>query len=178
MILFLSGQWGAGKSHVARLIQERAALPTLDADSLFTQAEVDAVRTCTLDPNRMEGFYKRVLAAMHAYNQQYAYFMVVQAIYTDRFRRQIFDAFAPNIRFVLIRTPDDALQRRRIDRRATATGNPVSIEAFDHMAQYWEPVSLPHSVILNDDNLDQAVDDLLAQLSIRPILPNSTGASE
>lgn len=166
MILFLFGQWGAGKSHIAHKIEEGYNLPHLDADQFFTQEMVDAVKACELDPHQMSGFYERVIAAMHEYEACYPHFMVTQGIYTDLHRRQIYREFLPDIRFVLVKTPDSALQRRRIGQRALATGNPVSVAAYEYMSHYWEPVSIPHAVLWNDEFVDDSLECLLADLTL------------
>ncbi|MBX3000885.1 MAG: hypothetical protein KF893_20350 [Caldilineaceae bacterium] len=166
MILFLFGQWGAGKSHVAHQIEERYNLPHLDADQFFTQDLVDAVKACQLEPHQMTGYYERVIAAMHGYEARHPHFMVTQGIYTDAFRRQIYREFVPDIRFVLVKTPDPSLQQRRIGQRARLTGNPVSVASYAYMSHYWEPVSIPHVVLWNDEFVDDALDCLLADLNL------------
>jgi shikimate kinase len=166
MILFLFGQWGAGKSYIAHKIEEGYNLPHLDADQFFTQEMVDAVKACAFDPHQMSAFYARVIAAMHEYEARHPHFIVTQGIYTDAFRRQIYREFLPDIRFLLVKTADLSMQRRRIGQRARLTGNPVSVACYESMTHYWEPVSIPHTVLWNDDFVDDAVDCLLADLKL------------
>jgi adenylate kinase family enzyme len=166
MILFLFGQWGSGKSHIAHKIEKWYKLPHLDADQFFTQEMVDAVKACELDPHQMTDYYQRVIAAMHGYEARHRHFMVTQGIYTDLYRRQIYREFLPDIRFVLVKTPDPALQRRRIGQRARAAGNPVSLAAYEYMTHYWEPISIPHSVLWNDEFVDDSLECLLADLNL------------
>lgn len=164
MILFLFGQWGAGKSYIAHKIEEQCNLPHLDADRFFTQEMVDAVKTCQLDPHQMTGYYARVIDAMHEYAARHPHFMVTQGIYTDAFRRHIYREFLPDIYFVLVKTLDSSVQRQRIEQRARSTGNPVSAASYEYMVHYWEPVSIPHIVLWNDDFVDDALEGLLANL--------------
>jgi gluconate kinase len=166
MILFLFGQWGSGKSHIAHKIEECYKLPHLDADQFFTQEMVDAVKACELDPHQMTGYYQRVIAAMHGYAARHRHFMVTQGIYTDLYRRQIYREFLPDIHFVLVKTPDPSLQRRRIGQRARATANPVSLAAYEYMTHYWEPISIPHTVLWNDEFVDDLLECLLADLNL------------
>jgi gluconate kinase len=166
MILFLIGQWGAGKSHVARQVERISGLYHLDADTLFTQDLVDAVKECTIHPDQMAGYYDRVIAEMQRTQRQHRNFMVTQGIYTDPYRRLIYRAFVPEIHFVLVKTPDPILQKERIRQRAQRTGNPVSVAAYEHMARYWEPVSIPHSVLWNDGLLDDQIVHLLHRLNL------------
>jgi gluconate kinase len=170
MILFLFGQWGAGKSYIAHKIEEGYNLPHLDADQFFTQEMVDAVKACELDPHQMSDFYERVIAAMHDYEARHPHFMVTQGIYTDLYRRQIYREFLPDIRFVLVKTPDPSLQRQRIGQRARLTGNPVSVAAYDSMTHYWEPISIPHAVLWNDDFVDDSLECLLTDLNLARFL--------
>jgi adenylate kinase family enzyme len=166
MILFLFGQWGSGKSHIAHKIEEWYKLPHLDADQFFTQEMVDAVKACELDPHQMTDYYQRVIATMHGYEARHPHFMVTQGIYTDLYRRQIYREFLPDIRFVLVKTPDLSLQRQRIGQRARATGNPVSLAAYEYMTHYWEPISIPHAVLWNDEFVDDSLECLLADLNL------------
>jgi gluconate kinase len=174
MILFLFGQWGAGKSYVARQIEQISGLYHLDADTLFTQDLVDAVKACTIHPDQMADYYNRVLAEMQRIQHQHRDFIVTQGIYTDAYRRLIYRAFVPNIQFVLVRTADPWLQQERIHSRAEGTGNPVSLAAHEHMACYWEPISIPHDVLWNDDRLEIEIFHLLVRLH----LPIAIGAMD
>lgn len=166
MILFLFGQWGAGKSYVAQQIERLAGLEHLDADTFFSQDLVDAVMACTIHPDQMADYYDRVVAEMWQTQRRRRHFMVTQGIYTDAYRRLIYRAFVPEIHFVLVKTADPTLQKERIRRRAERTGNPVSLAAHEHMARYWEPVSVPHSVLWNDHPLDGEIVHLLHRLNL------------
>jgi gluconate kinase len=166
MILFLFGQWGAGKSHVAHQVEQISGLHHLDADILFTQDLVDAVKACTIHPDQMAGYYDRVITEMQQTRRNRRHFVVTQGIYTDSYRRLIYRAFVPEIHFVLVKTANPALQRERIRQRAESTGNPVSLAAYEHMARYWEPVSIPHSVLWNGDHLDDEIVHLLHRLNL------------
>ena len=62
---------------------------------------------------------------------------------------------------MLVVTPDEDLKRARIQERSV--WNPVTVAAYDAYLQHWEPMQVPHEVLVNDD----ALDEHLAQLEER-----------
>ena len=167
MILFLTGTWGAGKSYVADKIVKMWGWPQLDADVFHTEAHLAAVRANTFHPDLLDAFYAQLMDQMAEWQRApervaQPNFIVTHSVYAERQRRLIYERFGPTLRFVLVETPDEALKRTRIQERSV--WNPVTLAAYEAYLQHWEPMQVPHEVLINDDELDDHLAQLKTQL--------------
>ena len=165
MILFLFGTWGTGKSFVGNLIEKECGLPHLEADLHFTYDLVEALRQKVFHEAELEPFYRRVIVEMDSYQRRFGDFVVSQGIYDDTFRHMIYQRFAPDIHFVLLHTPDEALQKERLSFRSGG-GNPITIDVFEEMQEHWQLPTIPFTLIQNDHTLKDTLPQLMVEIGL------------
>ncbi len=165
MILFLFGTWGAGKSTIGRLIEARCRIPHMEADLLFNEEMVAAIHARQFHALDLDSYYRKVITEILSYQRRAPHVVVSQGAYHERYRHRLADRFAPHIAFVWVQTPDEALQKQRLDKRAQ-NGNPITASIYDYMLPYWESPRLPHATLINDANLDASIGQLLTTLEL------------
>ena len=161
MIIFLFGTWGCGKSYAGRKIEDNCHLQHLEADLFFDEQMRQALIERTFHLLDLSDFTTRVITEMQSYSRRADNFVVSQAIYEEKYRRMIYDAFAPEIRFVWVRTIDEEIQKMRLASRAEEHGNVITPEVYDYMMGFWDPPQLEHDVLVNDETLGVALPVLL-----------------
>ena len=165
MILFLFGTWGCGKSYVGKLIEEHCGIPHLEADLFFDDEMRQAISNFTYQDLNLDPFFGRVMGEMQSYQRRATHFTVSYAIYHERYRKMIYDHFYPNIHFIWVRVPKQAVQKTYLQIRAEQGGliTPVQLR---HMQKYWQAPQLPHEILENDQSLEENLRILLNKTGI------------
>jgi adenylate kinase family enzyme len=165
MILFLTGTWGSGKSYVGDLIKEHCGLPHLEADIHFDKRMLGAIHARTFHELDMSAYYNRVISDIFGFQKRADNFVVSQGIYQERFRQEIYSCFDPEIRFVLVETPDEETLKARLIERGSK-GNPISPEVYEYMQPYWEDLQIPHQVLVNGENVEEDTRQLVQAIGL------------
>lgn len=160
MIYFLFGTWGAGKSYVGNQIEARYGIPHFEADLEFDVDMKAALDSYTFHKLDLSGYYQRVILQMQSYQRRYPQFVVNQAIYREKYRHQIFTAFFPDIKFIWVQTPHEALQKARLAERARKETSVVLPSLYSQMAKYWEEPRIAHLDLFNDKRLEQQLETI------------------
>lgn len=160
MILFLFGTWGAGKSYVGNMIEEKCGLPHFEADLHFDPDMVSAIHDRTFHAIDLEPYYGRIITEIRGYARRSEHFVVSQGVYRETYRRMIYQAFAPDIRFVWVQTENGWLQKWRLWLRSRR-GNPITPKVHDYMLPHWDPPAIPHDTLPNNRQVEAAVRGLL-----------------
>jgi len=153
MIVFLFGTWGSGKSYIGELIQRECGLLHVEADIQFDKQMLNALHAKKFHELDLTDYYDRVVRDIFNFQRRTNDFVVSQGIYQEHHRKMIFDVFSPDIRFVWVRSEDQALQKARLNERATRFGNPINAEVYEYMLEYWEDPKIPHHRLTNGPNV-------------------------
>jgi len=145
MKLLLFGQIGSGKSYVGELFQRKFEIPYHDADRDLPEEMKEAIRNHQPITEEMrDGFVERIIGRMHELSQQHAQLCIAQALFKNRHRLRILEAF-PDLQMVWVRSNDVLIHTRLHER----TGH-VASQYYAQMVNpnFEEPVHA-HQVIEN-----------------------------
>ena len=160
MIFVFFGTWGCGKSYAAKMIEKNCGIPHLEADILFDEKMRMALQNGLFHRHDLQDFCRRVEQEIHSYHRRSPNVIVSQALYREKYRRYLYNAFPGEIEFVWVQTPDELLQKNRLNMRASQ-GNPINEYVYDYMKKHWEEPEIPHKILLNDTLLENKLPEFM-----------------
>lgn len=165
MLIFLFGTWGAGKSYIGNMIEEKCGMPHMEGDLHFSEEMVQAINTRTFHELNLDSYYNKVINEMRSYQKRTSNFVVSQGVYQEKYRRMILDRFAPEIVFFLIHTPNKWVRNKRLKVRMRQ-GSPVTPKVWEYMAHHWEIPKIPFEVILNNKKMETTLVNKLKEYGL------------
>ncbi|MDH5606380.1 MAG: hypothetical protein OEY93_05790 [Anaerolineae bacterium] len=137
----------------------------MEADLLFDKDMVRGIRLRNYHELDLDGYFNRIFSEVTSYMRRSPNIVISQAIYRERYRKFLYECFAPEVRFVWVYTPNFEIQKSRVDMRATG-GSMINSEVIEYMSPYWEQPEIPHYVLNNDENLNVELEKMMKEFGV------------
>lgn len=145
MKLLLFGKIGSGKSYVGELCQREFGMAYHDADLDLPEVMRKAIRNHqSITEDMRDDFVERIIERIHALSQQHEQFCIAQALFKNRHRLRILEAF-PDVQMVWVRSTE-ALINERLEER---TGHVASLYYAQMVNPNFEEPAHRHLTIEN-----------------------------
>lgn len=167
-LLFVTfGLPGAGKTYVARCFQP-FGFAFHDGDDDLPDAMRAAISASQpVDDTMRDEFFAQIIASVQGFNSRHPRLVVSQTFIKEKYRLLFLRHF-PHARFVLVQA-DPVIRERRLTQRSH---QPLDPEYARRMSRLFEPPRIPHAMITNNDDGDEAVRQQIAALIAEEIKLN------
>lgn len=159
MLLILFGLPGVGKNYVGNILQEEFNYHFYDADDDLTPPLIEAIyQKKSFNPEDITAYVDIIITRIQNLSKTHPKLAVAQALARRNNRLQLQTAF-PTAKFIHI-TAKNSLANKRLTQR----NNWVNPSYAKTIRQKYQPPTLPHITLDNNQNMQHIVQQLLISL--------------
>lgn len=153
MLLVLFGIPGAGKSYVGHLFQDAFGFTFHDADHELPDDMRHALANkLPVTDDMRDRFFKRVIETTRGLDATSERLVIAQAFMKERHRKLILEHF-PHAHFILIESDFELIETRFHQRKDYL----IDLEDALRIARLFEPPTIPHHVLRNDNGRESII---------------------
>lgn len=146
-LLVVFGKPGAGKSYIADVAARNLGYFPYNGDTDIPQDMNDALfQKKEITDTMRRQFLDAMIASIAALSTTHDKIIVHQTFIKECMRKKVLDTF-PYAKFLLVEADDAIREKRYMKRKYFNLGLPY----LRRMSDLFEPVQIPHSKIINDD---------------------------
>ena len=149
---------GVGKDHCATKLSQMLSCVHIDADMFLTIYDKQALIAETFTQKNRLNKLSRLCAEINLQLEINTDVTVADSLPDEVSRQFVQNNLNDNVRFILVQSPK-LLHRTRLSNRSNHFFSEDMLPGY--VKKHWEPVRIPHSVLINDTSVESKLLDRL-----------------